>query len=65
MGPHEIKSGTSTEAAFHPTLLKMSRGDVKLYFAGETTAVQALRFKQTYLCGMPHLAHQLINFLLF
>lgn len=40
----------------------MSPNDILLYFAAETTAVQVLRFKQTYLCGIPDLAHQLINF---
>lgn len=43
----------------------MSPNDILLYFAAETTAVQVLRFKQTYLCGIPDLAHQLINFRLF
>lgn len=43
----------------------MSPNDILLYFAAETTAVQVLRFKQTYLCGIPDLAHQLINVLVF
>lgn len=43
----------------------MSLDDILLYFAAETTPVQVLRFKQTYLCDIPDLAHQLINVLSF
>lgn len=62
IGLHKIKSGKSTETAFHPAYFKMSLNDILLHFAAETTAAQVLRFKQKYFCGIPGLAHQLINF---
>jgi len=43
----------------------MSLNDILLYFEAQTTAAQVLRFKQTYLCDIPDLAHQLIVFFMF
>lgn len=59
IGLHKIKSGKSTETAFHPAHFKMSLNDILVYFAAETTTAQVLRFKQKYFCGIPG---QLINF---